>query len=73
MAQFIVTVPDATVARIRTAFGHFNTAAPPVWIDATVAEIQTACKNMLRSGVIEYEVNASAQTKRDAVNQEQWP
>ena len=72
MATFSVTVPDAVVARIRTAFGHFDNSVPPIWIDGTVADVQAACKALLKSGVLEYEVRAAALTQRDTNNAEVW-
>ena len=41
MATLTITVPDAVVPRIRTAFGH---SVAGVWTDATVVEVQDATK-----------------------------
>ena len=71
MASLTITIPDAVVPRIRTAFGHFE-ASPPVWVDATVTEVQDAIKNFVHSKVIDYETTQNAIADRAAKSGEVW-
>lgn len=64
MATLQVVVADDKVPRIRKALGHFDNSTPPVWIDATVIEVQDALKAYLKSRVIEYETTQDAITNR---------
>jgi len=72
MATLQVIVADTLVPRIRTAFGHFNNDTPPVWVDATVQEVQDALKAFMRSKVIDYETTQNAIADRATKSQEVW-
>ena len=72
MATLSVTIPDTVVARVQTAFGHYDNSVPPVWVNATIADVQAVLKNALKNGVLEYETAQAATTKRAAVNGETW-
>ena len=72
MAQLTITVPDATVARIRTAFGRADLANPGQWIDATPQEVTDQIKSWVRGRVTEYEVAQAAIASRATKTQETW-
>lgn len=65
MAQITITVPDATVPRIRAAFG---TGGNP----ATIAELQDAIKALIRDKVIAVEASAAAATDLASRQAESW-
>ncbi len=71
MATLTITVADALVPRIRTAFGH-NDPVTGVRILATVAEIQDELKALIKGRVLEYETLLVANQKRSDVGSETW-
>ena len=71
MAQLTITVPDAVVARIRTALGRRDPLTS-VWVDATQQEVLDRIKGFLKSQVIEHEVALDALQSRATKSQEGW-
>lgn len=71
MASLTITIPDEVVPRIRAAMGT-NDPVTGDRVPATVAEVQTAIKQFVKSQVINYETTLSAMAKRDEVSNETW-
>jgi len=71
MASLTITIPDANVPRVRTAFGHFDSITQ-AWVDATVADVQDAIKTFVKGRVIDYETTQNAIADRAAKSQEVW-
>lgn len=71
MATISITVPDSVVPRIRTAFGH-QEGSPPVWVDATVVEVQDNIKVYVKAQVINHESTIAGMIKRNEVSNEPW-
>lgn len=71
MADFVITIPDAVVTRIRLAFGS-NDPESGVRVPATTIEVRAVLKNYLKSHVIEYETGEAAKVKRESVGGETW-
>lgn len=67
-----ITVTDAQAARCQVAFGHFDNSLPPVWVNATAAEIRAQILNFAKNKVLEYETAIAAKAKRDEVGAETW-
>lgn len=72
MANLSITVPDATVPRIREAFGRRN--AQGVLVPATALELTDAIKAFIRSRVVDHETTLQAETARETLTAEvmQW-
>ena len=71
MASLTITVPDAVVSRIRTAFGRTDPNTG-IRVPATTQEIEAALKSSVKGTVLEYEASIAANLKRDAVGGETW-
>ena len=54
MANLTITIPDANLTRVRTAFGHEDPVTRQ-WVLATQAEVQSRVTAMVRSEVKNYE------------------
>ena len=54
MANLTITIPDANLTRVRTAFGHEDVVTHE-WVLATQAEVQSRVTAMVRSEVKNYE------------------
>lgn len=67
-----ITVTNAQAARVQTAMGHFDTSVPPVWVNATAAEIQAMIKAWAKSKAIDYETTQNAIADRDTKSAEVW-
>ena len=67
MAQLTITVPDAVVPRIRTAFGHDSESG---WVLATVTELQAAIRGYVQSRVRDYEGAAARAQAQGVVDDE---
>ncbi len=62
MATISITIPDASVARVRTAFGHWSSdLGDPVWIDATNNDVRDELTNYVRGKTRQYEERIAAQ------------
>ncbi len=72
MASLTITVSDVVVPRIQAAFGHWSTDTTPVWVSATVADLQAAIKTWIKGAVINYETTLAAQAKNASVSGEIW-
>ncbi len=59
MATLTITIPDANVTRVRTAFGHLNGSS--TWVPATTQEVQNALTAYLRREVRSYEEGLAQQ------------
>lgn len=68
--DFVITVPDAHVTRIRAAFGR--STVDNVRVPATAAEVRQVLLDFLRSRVQSYETEVAAKTKSDEVLKEVW-
>ena len=71
MATLSITIPDAYVPRVKTAFGHRdpNTQA---WVDATTQEVLDALKAYTKGRTIDYETTVNATVDRQNKSQEVW-
>ena len=72
MAQLTITIPDAVVQRIKTAFGRTDPQNPTQWIDATVADVQGTIKAFVKGQVVNYETRIVADETRTQKSQESW-
>ena len=67
-----VDIVQSAVAKIRTAFGHFDNSIPPVWIDATSDDVIQALKSFMKGRYIEHQSALSANATRDTTGGETW-
>lgn len=72
MATFTVTIPDATVPRIRASFPKIDPQNVGKTIPATPAQVIDEIKIWLKAHVEDYEADQAAVTKRDTVRNETW-
>jgi len=71
MASLAINVPDSVVQRIRVAFGHSDPLTQ-LWVNATVADIETEIKQFIKSHVLNYETTLAAMVERNRVSGETW-
>ena len=74
MATISITIPDATVPRIRAAFGKWGTDPETLgtWVPATAAEVVAAIKEYAKNRVRDYEAQQAALTVHQSVTNENW-
>ncbi len=62
MATLTITIPDASVTRVRAAFGHPASMTDPTWVPATTAEVQAHVTEQINLYVRRYEERLAAQS-----------
>ncbi len=68
MAILNVTVPTASLPRVRKAFGHLGPPENPVWIDATQADVEAELTDYVKRRTRQYEEAQAAQAAVNAVS-----
>lgn len=78
MANLTITIPDAVIPRVQTAFGRTVSSGPlgaqptRVHVDATLTEVQAQVKAWVKQKVQAYEGDLANQVKSDSVSAEVW-
>lgn len=72
MATITITVPDAVVPRILTAFGHWDPVNIGTWIPADQVAMKAALKDFAKQQVLSYESGQARIAAAASVSAEVW-